>query len=81
MPRLDYEDLLRIYKLISLDYKAYHISSIMHIHPSTLYRIIKSNIQVKTSKYNRSYRYKSCIHLSECRKQVKRCPDDCPRFE
>jgi len=81
MARLDYEDLLKIYKLISLNYQAYQISSIMHISPSTLYRIIKSNIEVKIPKYNRTYRYKSCVHLVECRKQVKRCPNDCQRFE
>ncbi|MCK4551384.1 MAG: hypothetical protein KAU02_00605 [Tenericutes bacterium] len=44
MSRLDYEDLLKIYKLISLNYSAYNI---INIHPSALYRLIKTNLEIK----------------------------------
>lgn len=81
MPRLDYEDLLKIYKLISLNYSAYNISKIMHIHPSSLYRLIKNNLKIKQANFNRTYRYRNCIHLPECRKLVNYCPDNCEQFE
>jgi IS30 family transposase len=80
MSRLDYEELLKIYKLISLNYKAYQISSIMHIHPSTLYRLIKNNIRIKTFDYTHNYRYKTCAHLKDCRKKIKFCPSKCERY-
>lgn len=81
MPRLDYESLLKIYKLISLDYTAYNISHIMNIHPSTLYRLIKNNLEIKKSNYNHNYHYRNCVHLPECRHKISFCPGNCERYK
>ena len=81
MPRLDYEDILRIYKLISMDYTAYNIANIMKISPSTLYRMIKCNIETKKLNIVHNKNFRDCIHLPECRKKVYRCPKDCDRYE
>jgi IS30 family transposase len=81
MTRLNYEDILHIYKLISLDKSALEISNKLNIAPSTLYRLIKTNTEVKTITTGlRNYPYKSCIHLLACRKEIKRCPKTCDRF-
>lgn len=81
MTRLNYDDILHIYKLISLDHSAIEISNKLKINPSTLYRLIKTNTEVKTiTKGFRDYPHKTCIHLPMCRNLVKRCPNDCDRF-
>jgi IS30 family transposase len=81
MQRLDYEDILKIYKLISLNYSAYNISKIMNIHPSTMYRLIKNNLQIKTNPFNQNINYRDCIHLTECRHKINRCPKVCERYQ
>lgn len=82
MTRLNYEDLLHIYKLISLDMSALEISKTLNMNPSTLYRLIKTNrVNKHISRNVRKYPFKSCVHLHECRLTLKRCKNDCQRFE
>jgi IS30 family transposase len=81
MTRLNYDDILHIYKLISLNESAIEISNKLNIAPSTLYRLIKTNIEVKRLTSNfRHYPFKSCVHLHACRKEIKRCPKVCEHF-
>ncbi|MDT8337491.1 MAG: IS30 family transposase [Candidatus Izemoplasmatales bacterium] len=81
MSRLDYEDLLKVYKLISLDYSAYNISTIMNIHPSTLYRLIKNNLEIKKNNFNQNSHFRDCIYLPECRNLISKCPNQCDRYK
>ncbi len=83
MARIDYDGILTIYKDLSMDLSASEIATKMNISPSTLYRLIESNIEVKmnTKEYLMCYRYHDCIHLSECKKTVKQCPNICERFQ
>lgn len=81
MTRLNYDDILYIYKLISLDHSAIEISNILNISPSTLYRLIRTNIEVKKMTISlRTYPYKTCIYMQTCRKEIKRCPKVCDRY-
>lgn len=81
MTRLNYDDILHIYKEISLDKSALEISAKLNIAPSTLYRLIKANTEIKTlTEGFRNYPYKSCIHLHACRKEISRCPKSCDQF-
>lgn len=82
MSRLSYDDILTIYKYISLNFTASQIAMKMHVSESTLYRIISANIEIKSpTKFSLTYRYRDCKKLSECRKAVKQCPMDCERFQ
>lgn len=82
MTRLNYEGILSIYKYISLGYSASQISYKMHIHPSTLYRLIEGNIEIKKRNAELgTYKYRNCTKLNECKKTIQRCPLSCERFE
>jgi len=82
MSRLGYDDILTIYKYISLNFSALQIAMKMHISPSTLYRIIATNIDIKKkSNFSLSYHYHECKYVPECKKTIKRCPAECERFE
>jgi len=82
MSRLGYDDILTIYKYISLNFTASQIAMKMHISPSTIYRLIATNIAIKTrSNLSLCYRYHDCKLLSECKKTIKRCPAECERFK
>lgn len=82
MSRLGYDDLLTIYKYISLDLSASQIAKKMKISTSTLYRLIANNIEVKKREsYSLSFHFRDCKSVSECKKTIKRCPDVCDRFE
>ncbi|MFA5007583.1 MAG: IS30 family transposase [Candidatus Izemoplasmatales bacterium] len=79
---LGYDEILTIYKYISMDFTASQIAMQMNIAPSTLYRIIARNTEVKQrNNPGLCYRYHDCEHLSECRKKIERCPAECERFE
>lgn len=84
MTRLNYEDILHIYKLISLDHSAIEISQTLHVNPSSIYRLIKDNKvsqQISKNKKVRSYPFKNCIHLYECKLHMKSCIEPCPRYK
>lgn len=82
MTRLGYDDLLTIYKYISLDFSARQIAKKMNISASTLYRLIAGNIEEKKREsYSLSFHFRECKFVSECKKTIKRCPDNCERFE
>jgi IS30 family transposase len=82
MSRLGYEEILTIYKYISLNFTASQIAMKMRISPSTVYRIIGSNLEIKGKTLeNLSYRHKDCRHLAECRKTIGQCPNVCGRFQ
>lgn len=79
---LGYDEILTIYKYISLHFTASQIATKMNISPSTLYRMIRANIEIKKQfKHPHSYRYHECKNIPECRKTIERCPLDCERFE
>ena len=82
MSRLGYEDILTIYKYISLNFTASQIAKKIHISPSTLYRIISANIEVKKKvNFSLSFHFHECKFVPECKKTIKRCPDKCERFQ
>jgi len=82
MSRLGYDDLLTIYKYISLDFSASNIAKKMNIARSTLYRIIARNIEEKKREnFSLSFHFRECKYVSECKKIMKRCPDNCERYE
>ena len=83
MSRLNYEALLTIYKYISLEYSAEQIAKELSLAKSTIYRIIRNNIEIlhKTKGYVRKYPYQNCVHISECKKTIKHCPEKCERFK
>ena len=81
MKRLGYDDLLKIYKCISLDYTASQIAVKMHVSRSTVYRVIQTNIEAKRKAPTRpDPRFRDCMHFPECRKTLKHCPAVCERF-
>ena len=82
MSRLGYDDLLTIYKYISLDFSATQIAKKMKISASTLYRLIAGNIEVKKREgFSLSFHFRDCKYVSECKKIMKRCPDNCERYD
>ena len=82
MSRLGYDDILTIYKYISLNFTASQIAKKMNIAPSTLYRLIASNIEVKKREnFSLSFHFHECKYVSECKKTIKRCPTECERFQ
>jgi len=82
MKRLGYDDLLKIYKCISLDYTASQIAVKMHVSRSTVYRVIQSNIDLtKTAPRRPDPRFRNCRHMAECQKKIRQCPAVCERFE
>jgi len=79
---LGYDEILTIYKYISLNFTASQIAMTMHIVPSTLYRMIITNIDIrKQIAFPHTYRYHECKYLPACRKTIERCPLECERFE
>ncbi|OHE39988.1 MAG: hypothetical protein A2Y16_02075 [Tenericutes bacterium GWF2_57_13] len=79
---LGYDEILTIYKYISLNFTASQIALKMHISPSTLYRMIMTNVEIKKQvKFSLGYRYHECKFMAECRKTIERCPMECERFE
>jgi len=82
MSRLGYDDLLTIYKYISLDFTASLIAKKMNIARSTLYRILTTNIEIKKKvNFSLSFHFHECKFVSECKKTIKRCPPVCERFQ
>lgn len=82
MSLLGYDDLLTIYKYISMNFTASQIAKKMNIARSTLYRLIANNSEVKKREhFSLSVHFHECKFVSECRKTIKRCPAVCERFE
>ena len=82
MPRLEYDDLLHIYKCISLNFTAKQIAKKLHVSASTVYRVIENNVEArKKTNECHSTRYRDCQHIGECRKTIRQCPVSCDRFK
>jgi IS30 family transposase len=82
MSRLGYDDILCIYKWISMNFTASQIAMKMHVSASTVYRLIQNNVEIKLrTKEYANLRTKACQHLHECLKTRKDCPDICERFQ
>ncbi len=78
MNKLIHDDILYIYKLISLNYSNMEIADDIGVNASTIYRLIKSNIQIAPVKKSfRNYPMKNCIHRQICRKSISSCPEGC----
>lgn len=79
---LGYDEILTIYKYISLNYTASQIAVKMGISPSTLYRMIMTNIEIKKrTVFSLSYHFHECKFVPECKKTIKQCPGECERYE
>ncbi|MCK7488047.1 MAG: hypothetical protein MZU97_23080 [Bacillus subtilis] len=78
---LGYDELLTIYKYISLHFTASQIARKMNIAPSTLYRVVKSNLQIKKrNTYSLQFHFRDCKFVPECKKTLSRCPTECPKY-
>lgn len=81
---MDYEDLLLLYKYISLGYSSKKVSQLTGKNRSTIYRLILTNSEDDTSKVFSPHfgNYKHCTHLMDCKRDgIKHCPDPCPTFK
>ena len=78
---MDYDDLLLLYKYISLNYSAKKITQLLKKDRSTIYRIIISNSRIENER-TYSIRFKNCEHLLKCKKDgINNCPVSCPNFK
>ena len=64
---MDYDDLLLLYKYISLNYSAKKITQLLKKDRSTIYRIIICNSRIENER-TYSIRFKNCEHLLKCKK-------------
>ena len=82
---LNYEELLKIFKYISLGYTQERIIQSTRINRSTLYRLIIINSKITTDETGLSFvskKYRNCIHLLECKKQgINNCSYGCNKFK
>lgn len=83
---LNYDELLLIYKYISLKYSIKQICNLIGMNRSTLYRVIIKNSEIKKgySSTNNfvSLRYKPCKFLIKCKANgLDRCPKACDKFK
>ena len=82
MRRLDYDDILQMYKCISLNYTARQIARKLHVSPSTVYRLIEKNLEIRRKKPDFvSARYRDCQHIAICQRKVRECPPACAGFQ
>jgi transposase, IS30 family len=78
---LGYDELLTIYKYISLHFTASQIARKLNIAPSTLYRVVKSNLQIKKrNTYSLQFHFRDCKFVPECKKKLSRCPTECSKY-
>lgn len=80
---LNYEELLLLFKYISLEYPMGKITQLLHKNRSTIYRLIINNSRlVKELIHTTSTKYKNCKHLLECKKTgIDKCPIECKSFK
>lgn len=84
---MNYEELLQLYKYISLGYSSKKVSQLTGKNRSTIYRLIISNSKDDLSKtcsttYLRGGRYKNCIHLMDCKRNgIDRCLESCRDYK
>ena len=78
---LGYDELLTIYKYISLHFTASQIAKKMNIAPSTLYRLVKSHLQIKKrNTYSLQFHFRDCKFVPQCKKTMTRCPSECSKY-
>ena len=78
---MDYDDLLLLYKFISLNYTERKITQLLKKDRSTIYWIIISNSRIENER-TYSIRFKNCEHLLKCKKDgINNCPVSCPNFK
>lgn len=83
---INYDELLKIYKFISLGYSLKAIIHLVNKNRSTIYRLIINN-----SKWNKgssvfaslkNTRFKDCSHLLNCKRNgITSCPSSCPNYK
>jgi len=81
---LDYDEILNLYKYISLNYSTKQICNLLNINRSTLYRVITINSSIKNGFSNKCFsnKFKNCKHLIKCHENgIKYCPVTCERYE
>lgn len=82
---LDYDDLLKIYKYISLGYTMKKIVQLTGKNRSTIYRLIINNSKLEkgsTSHLLSNSKFKNCCNLLNCKRNgILCCPSNCPHFK
>lgn len=83
---INYDELLKIYKFISLGYSLKKIINLVNKNRSTIYRLIINN-----SKWNKgssvfgslkNTRFKNCSNLLNCKRNgITSCPNSCPNYK
>ena len=83
---INYDELLKIYKFISLDYSLKTVIHLVNKNRSTIYRLIINNSKwdkgssVFTSLKNT--RFKNCSNLLNCKRNgIASCPNSCPNYK
>ena len=82
---LNYDELLVLFKYISLGYSQKKIVQLTNKNRSTIYRLIINNSKIEqgaAQKVLLSKKYQNCSHLLKCKKDgLNCCPNNCPSFE
>ena len=82
---LNYDDLLKIYKYISLGYSSKKVTQLTGKNRSTIYRLIVTNSKFEkgsTSHLYPSQKSQNCTNLLKCKRDgISSCPKDCPNFQ
>lgn len=64
-----------------MNHSGIEIAKFLEVNPSTIHRLIKNNRYIRQiGKSFRSYKFKNCIHIDQCRKKIKACPNVCEQF-
>lgn len=81
---MNYEDLLKLYKYISLGYTYKKVSELTGKNRSTIYRLILNNSQEDTTTFNPHNwgLFKDCCNVVNCKRNgITSCPETCPTYK
>lgn len=83
---MNYEELLMLFKYLSLGYSCSKICQLTGKNRSTIYRLILNNSQSDSEKnlttnHLRNLKFKDCANLLKCKKSgISSCPETCSLF-
>ena len=84
---MDYEQLLTLFKYLSLGYSCSKISQLTGKNRSTIYRLLIKNSQSdidnnQSTSHLQGGRFKNCIHLVNCKREgIPSCPENCQNYK
>jgi len=82
---MSYDELLLLYKYISLNYSSKKVVQLLKKDRSTIYRIIIDNSKIdksSTGHLSNTSKYKNCQYLLNCKRNgIDHCPENCPGYK